>query len=123
MRTTAITLLATAIAGITSAAPAPTTTRGVPLPEDALVVVEASHGGAGSGLTNTTITVPIGTVYTNEALAAVSTLYLLSPNDGVCTPYLYANGTGARGAPFHVGEPSRLSTNTVVVGSVVCETF
>jgi hypothetical protein len=89
--------------------------------EDAIIIIEASHGGAGSGLTNTTITVPIGTVYTNEeALAEVSNLYLLCPKSTTCTPYQSEEGTGTDGLPFTVGKPSRLSTNTVVVGSIVC---
>ncbi|KAI0141565.1 hypothetical protein GGR57DRAFT_487117 [Xylariaceae sp. FL1272] len=87
----------------------------------ATVVIEASHGGAGSGLTNTTITVPLGKIYTNEdALDEVSTLYLLSPSTVTCTPYQATTGTGTGGLPFTVGNPSLLSTNTVVVGSLVC---
>jgi hypothetical protein len=89
--------------------------------QDALIIIEASHGGAGNGLTNTTITVPIGTVYTNpDALDEVSTLYLLSPESTTCTPYKLSNGTGSSGLPFTVGHPSYLSTNTVVVGSIAC---
>ncbi|KAI3325584.1 hypothetical protein HD806DRAFT_533247 [Xylariaceae sp. AK1471] len=96
---------------------APTSTS-----QEAVIVIEASHHGAGSDLTNTTITVPIdGTVYTNtEALAEVSSLYLLSPESVICTPYKNEDGTGTGGLPFTVGNPSRLSTNTVVVGSIVC---
>ncbi|KAI0009044.1 hypothetical protein F4779DRAFT_407276 [Xylariaceae sp. FL0662B] len=96
----------------------------------AIVNVEASHGGAGSGLTNTTITVPIGPVYTNSvALDQVSTLYLVGRTDPAvpittieCTPYKATDGTGSHGLPFSVNKPSRLSTNTVQVGSIVCKT-
>ncbi|KAI1826269.1 hypothetical protein F4861DRAFT_497685 [Xylaria intraflava] len=85
------------------------------------IVVEASHGGAGSGLTNTTITVPVGPLYTNKAaLAAVSTLYLLDDETVSCIPYQSEDGTGTHGLPFTVGHPSFLSTNTVVVGSIRC---
>ncbi|KAI0096757.1 hypothetical protein GGR51DRAFT_542748 [Nemania sp. FL0031] len=111
MRTAAFALMAAALA---SAAPASRS-------ESATIVVEASHGGAGSGLTNTTITVPVGPVYTNTAvLDTVSTLYLLSPDTVTCTPFKNADGTGNGGLPFTVGHPSLLSTNTVVVGSIVC---
>ncbi|KAI5862079.1 hypothetical protein GGS23DRAFT_103669 [Durotheca rogersii] len=95
----------------------------------AIVVVEASHGGAGNGLTNTTIAVPIEQVYTNpEALDEVSTLYLIDAEgvaveSVVCTPYRGTDGTGASGLPFTNTNPSYLSTNTVVVGSIVCETY
>ncbi|KAI0876200.1 hypothetical protein GGS24DRAFT_452321 [Hypoxylon argillaceum] len=112
MRTAALTLLAATLA---SAITTPCT------PAEAIVVVEASHGGAGSDLTNTTIVVPVGPVYTNDAvLDTVSTLYLLSPSTVTCTPYKLADGTGTSGLPFTVGHPSLLSTNTVQVGSLVC---
>ncbi|KAI1143542.1 hypothetical protein F5Y05DRAFT_368952 [Hypoxylon sp. FL0543] len=95
----------------------------------AIINVEASHGGAGNGLTNTTITVPIDTTYTNPAdLNAVSTLYLVGSTPGVavdsitCTPYKSTDGTGSHGLPFTSKTPSRLSTNTVQVGSIVCHT-
>lgn len=105
MRTAVISLLATAAAAAT------TTT----------VVIEASHGGAGSGLTNNTITVPVGPVYTNkEAFAAVSTLYITSDDGVSCIPYGAENGQGTHGLAFTFGTPSRLSTNTVQVGSLVC---
>ncbi|KAK3109962.1 hypothetical protein LTR53_016229 [Teratosphaeriaceae sp. CCFEE 6253] len=91
----------------------------------ASVTIEASHGGAGSGLTNTTITVPLNTTYSDPALDTVSSLYLTGATGSAvesitCTPYRYANGTGAGGLPFTYGAPSRLSTNTVQVGSIVC---
>ncbi|KAH8680578.1 hypothetical protein BX600DRAFT_1021 [Xylariales sp. PMI_506] len=93
----------------------------------AIITVATSHGGADSNLTNQTITVPIGsTPYTDSsALNAVSTLYLTGANgvsvDSItCTPYQATNGTGTGGLPFTSGTPSYLSTNTVVVGSIVC---
>ncbi|KAK5114591.1 hypothetical protein LTR85_010168 [Meristemomyces frigidus] len=93
--------------------------------ETAGVTIEASHGGAGSGLTNTTITIPLNTTYTNVALDEVSYLFLTSatgvPLESItCTPHLYANGTGAAGDPFTSSQFSALSTNTVQVGSITC---
>ncbi|EMC92529.1 hypothetical protein BAUCODRAFT_38597 [Baudoinia panamericana UAMH 10762] len=91
----------------------------------AVVTITASHGGAGNGLTNTTISVPLNSTYTNVALDEVSYLYLTGAN-GVplesitCTPYRYANGTGNAGLPFTSSKPSLLSTNTVQVGSLIC---
>ncbi|KXT08091.1 hypothetical protein AC579_1467 [Pseudocercospora musae] len=93
--------------------------------QTATITIEASHGGAGSGLTNNTIQVPLNTRYTNPALDTVSTLYLTA-SDGValdsiiCTPYRYNNLTGAGGLPFTSSTPSFLSTNTVQVGSLFC---
>ncbi|KAK4540143.1 hypothetical protein LTR36_009729 [Oleoguttula mirabilis] len=89
------------------------------------ITIEASHGGAGSDLTNTTITVPLNMTYTNAALNEVSNLYLTSasgvPLESItCTPHLYANGTGEAGLAFTSSEPSLLSTNTVQVGSITC---
>ena len=115
MRTTAFALSAAALATAASAQQ-PT----------AQITIEASHGGAGNGLTNKTIDVPIGPVYTNaEALAAVSTLYLTGaqgvPVDHVtCTPYHAATGEGSSGLPFTSTTPSRLSTNPVQIGSIQC---
>ncbi|KAI7343975.1 hypothetical protein KC320_g9030 [Hortaea werneckii] len=93
--------------------------------QSASVTITASHGGAGNGLTNTTITVPLGSLYTNAALDEVSYLYLTGASDAVlesitCTPYRYANGTGEAGRPFTSSSPSLLSTNTVKVGSLTC---
>ncbi|KAI7226275.1 hypothetical protein KC330_g8879 [Hortaea werneckii] len=93
--------------------------------QTASVTITASHGGAGNGLTNTTITVPLGSLYTNAALDEVSYLYLTGSNDAVlesitCTPHRYANGTGEAGRPFTSSSPSLLSTNTVKVGSLTC---
>ncbi|KAF7194637.1 hypothetical protein HII31_04143 [Pseudocercospora fuligena] len=93
--------------------------------QTATITIEASHGGAGNGLTNTTIEVPLNMRYTNSALDTVSTLYLTG-SDGValdsitCTPYRYNNLTGAGGLPFTSATPSFLSTNTVQVGSLLC---
>ncbi|KAI0539452.1 hypothetical protein GGR58DRAFT_464340 [Xylaria digitata] len=110
--TSFIVLSAVAIA---SAAPSYPTT---PI---ATVVVETAHGAAYNDRTNRTIAVPIGPVYVNEdALGAVSTLYLLGPDTATCTPYKAQDGTVNGGLPFSVGHPSLLSTNSVVVGSLVC---
>lgn len=93
------------------------------LAQSAIVTIEASHGGAGNGLTNTTITVPLNARYTNPALQTVSTLYLTGAN-GVditsitCEPFTYNNMTGP--ANFTSTRPSLLSTNTVQVGSLLC---
>lgn len=116
MRTSTIAASAATLAGLASAVPS------------AVITIETSHGGAGSGLTNKTITVPVGPVYTNsEALNAVSTLYLtgaseIAINSISCTPYRSVNGSGSRGLPFSSTTPSYLSTNTVQVGSIVCLT-
>ncbi|KAL7629234.1 hypothetical protein AAE478_000754 [Parahypoxylon ruwenzoriense] len=104
------------------------TSRRSEIPQ-ATIVVEASHGGAGQGLTNTTIIVPVGPVYINRGdLDAVSTLYLTDvqgyPLDRVsCTPYRSTDGSGTHGRPFTSTEPSLLSTNTVQIGSIVCQTI
>lgn len=92
----------------------------------AVVTIESSHGGAGQGLSNITVDIPLTATYTNRsALAEVSTLYLVDargvPFDSVtCTPFRYANGSGDAGLPFNETSPSFLSTNTVEVGSIVC---
>ncbi|KAF3024217.1 hypothetical protein E8E14_010890 [Neopestalotiopsis sp. 37M] len=119
MRSTSILASAAAFAGMTLAAPVESTPT-------ATIIVEASHGGAGSGLTNTTIWVPIGPVYTDsDALSEVSTLYLTAATEVdvtsvTCTPYRATDGEGTGGLPFTSSQPSYLSTNTVVVGSIVC---
>lgn len=75
--------------------------------------------------TNTTICGTIGTLISDPTLDHVSELHLSSA-EGVlletvtCTPYLWADGTGRRGLPFFEGNPSLLSLNTVVVGSIYC---
>ncbi|KAI0424424.1 hypothetical protein F5Y09DRAFT_141995 [Xylaria sp. FL1042] len=113
MRATSFAVLSAA--ALASAAPS------CPAPQAATVVVETAHGAAYNDRTNKTITVPIGPIYVNEdALAAVSTLYLLSPKTATCSPYKAENGTINGGLPFTVGHPSLLSTNSVVVGSLVC---
>jgi hypothetical protein len=92
----------------------------------AIVVIEASHGGAGQDLTNTTVTIPLTQTYVHHtALAAVSTLYLVDArgvplNSVSCTPFKHADGTGKGGLTFDSTTPSFLSTNTVQVGSIVC---
>ncbi|ETS83512.1 hypothetical protein PFICI_05388 [Pestalotiopsis fici W106-1] len=120
MRTASVLVSAAAFAGMAIAAPVDSTAT-------ATIVIEASHGGAGSGLTNTTISVPIGPIYTNsDALDEVSTLYLtgatgVDVTSVTCTPYQATDGEGTGGLPFTSSQPSYLSTNTVVVGSIVCE--
>ena len=92
----------------------------------AIVVIEASHGGAGQDLTNTTVTIPLTQTYVNHtSLDAVSTLYLVDArgvplNSVSCTPFKHADGTGKGGLTFDSTNPSFLSTNTVQVGSIVC---
>ncbi|KAK0250933.1 hypothetical protein LTS09_014003 [Friedmanniomyces endolithicus] len=93
--------------------------------QSAQVTIEASHGGAGNGLTNKTISVPLNTTYTDPALQTVSYLFLtgatgVAVESITCTPYLYPNGTGKGGLPFTSNSPSYLSTNTVQVGSIIC---
>ncbi|KAK5164873.1 uncharacterized protein LTR77_009537 [Saxophila tyrrhenica] len=96
--------------------------------QNAIIIVSASHGGAGQDITNTTITVPMSQTYTNpKVLDEVSTLYIAN-STGVpaasvtCTPYRNPDGTGDAGLAFTVEDPSELSTNTVQVGSIVCIT-
>ncbi|KAK3678825.1 hypothetical protein LTR78_001278 [Recurvomyces mirabilis] len=89
------------------------------------VTITASHGGAGSGLTNSTISIPLNHTYTNALLDEVSYLYLTSAqgvdlNSITCQPYRDANGTMAAGPSFKAGQPAFLSTNTVQVGSIIC---
>ncbi|OTB05375.1 hypothetical protein M426DRAFT_260873 [Hypoxylon sp. CI-4A] len=99
------------------------------LPQDpyAVVVVEASHGGAGNGLRNSTVYMPINQEFTNqEVLHEVSTLYLLGAegvdaNTLTCTPFKTNKAAGDALPSFTTKNPDRLSTNTVVVGSVFCE--
>ena len=75
--------------------------------------------------TNTTVWGTIGALITDPSLERVSELYVSSaagvPVETVtCTPYRFIDGTGAGALPFQEGNPSRLSTNTVVVGSIYC---
>lgn len=93
--------------------------------QSVVVIIEASHGGAGNGLTNNSITVPLSTYYTDPKLDAVSTLYLTQASDVeldavTCTPYRNANGSGSAGLPFNSTRPSFISTNTEQIGSVFC---
>lgn len=93
--------------------------------QDVIVIIEASHGGAGNGLTNTSITVPLNIYYTDPKLDAVSTLYLTQANDVAldavtCTPYRNANASGSAGLPFNSTTPSFISTNTQQIGSLFC---
>ncbi|KAI1454373.1 hypothetical protein F4805DRAFT_324459 [Annulohypoxylon moriforme] len=93
----------------------------------ALINVESSHGGAGTGLKNVTIDVGFGGVYSgNPVLNEVSTLYLIGTTKEVpiesvvCYSYKSTDGTGEHSTAITANTPARLSTNTVVVGSIVC---
>ena len=72
-----------------------------------------------------TIYVPIdSSIYTNQdALAAVTTLFLVAPNNALCTPYKDEMATVPGGEPFSLDHPSHLATNPVKVGSIVCKPF
>lgn len=75
--------------------------------------------------TNSSITGTIGALLIGKSLDTVSELYLSSTEavqieTVTCTPYKYTDGTGRGGLPFTEGNPSYLSTNTVVVGSIYC---
>ncbi|CAJ2500600.1 Uu.00g034530.m01.CDS01 [Anthostomella pinea] len=113
MHTTTIATVAAGFVGLASAGAAPNGAN-------AEIVINA-------GTLNTTVLIPIGSVYTSESnLTAVSTLYLTGaspvPVESVtCTPYQSTDGTGTSGLPFTVESPSFLSTNTVQVGSILCE--
>lgn len=97
-------------------------------PQTAIITITTSHGGAGNGLTNQTVTVPLNTPFRNDsALSAVSYLYLTGatgvPFDSVtCQAYQDADASEAGGDPFNSTTPALLSTNTVQVGSIVCTT-
>lgn len=97
-------------------------------PQRAIVTITTSHGGAGNGLTNQTVTVPLNTPYRNtSALDAVSYLYLTGgtgvPFDSItCQAYQDADATETGGKPFDSRTPALLSTNTVTVGSILCTT-
>ncbi|KAI0545494.1 hypothetical protein F4679DRAFT_588489 [Xylaria curta] len=85
-----------------------------------MVIVETAHGGAYNDRTNITISVPIGSVYVNEeALGAVSTLYLLGPKRATCSPFKAKDGTlGLHGpVPGFVLRVSRIIELHVVHGS------
>ncbi|KAI5362181.1 hypothetical protein Slin14017_G074180 [Septoria linicola] len=93
--------------------------------QSVIVIVESSHGGAGNGLMNESITVPLNTIYTSPALDAVSTLYLtqsecIELGSVTCTPHRDTDGTGVAGLPFNSTSPSFISTNTEQIGSLVC---
>ncbi|KAI2629632.1 hypothetical protein GGR54DRAFT_635817 [Hypoxylon sp. NC1633] len=95
----------------------------------AVINVEAYSSG-GVDPTNSTILAPVGGVYTNSGdLNKVSNLYLIGTTDGLavervyCVPYSATDGTGVHGLPFNSTTPSKLSTNTVVVGSIVCQLY
>ncbi|KAI0401881.1 hypothetical protein F4802DRAFT_600564 [Xylaria palmicola] len=85
------------------------------------IVIETAHGEAGTGPKNATITVPIGLLYRNEeALAAVSALYILEDDFTSCISYISGVTSGFHGTPFTFGHPARLSNDTTVVGSIMC---
>ncbi|SMR50454.1 unnamed protein product [Zymoseptoria tritici ST99CH_3D1] len=101
------------------------TTLTTALSPSALITIESSSGGAGNNLSNTTLSIPLSTLYTNPALDIVSTLYLTGATGAdtssiTCYPFQDSDLTNPGGQPFSQFKPSRLSTNTVQVGSIVC---
>ncbi|KAI0135630.1 hypothetical protein F4814DRAFT_31160 [Daldinia grandis] len=91
----------------------------------AKVIVESSHGGAGNGLVNKTLLVPFEGPYKSSVLNEVSTLYLtgasqVDVNTVVCQPHKNEDGSDTAAKTFDVNNPSYLSTNTVVIGSITC---
>ncbi|KAI1383311.1 uncharacterized protein F4822DRAFT_73175 [Hypoxylon trugodes] len=97
-------------------------------PASALIAVEVRSGGTPQK--NTTVDVPLGTIYNNPTvLDAVSYLYLTGTTDSAkfpldsitCTPFKNQVGDGEHGLAFNSTSPSPLSTNTVQVGSIVCK--
>ncbi|KAF3062257.1 hypothetical protein GL218_03276 [Daldinia childiae] len=91
----------------------------------AKINVESSHGGAGNGLVNKTISVGFDVPFTGEELKEVSSLYLIGAslvdiNTVVCQPHKNTDGSDTAAKTFDVNNPGRLSTNTVVVGSITC---
>ncbi|VUC29822.1 unnamed protein product [Clonostachys rosea] len=122
--TSTVAIAAVSLLGLAAAQPA-VAARDAP---EAYVTIETNKGNAFGDVCQNTVRVPIGSVYTNvEALAAVSTLRLkgaggVEAQTVTCTPYKNSDGTGSSGLPFTQETPSYLSTNTVVVGSIVCKT-
>lgn len=97
----------------------PTSASGLAQPTVEITVLDRHLG------TNSSITGAIGALITDSSLETVSDLYLTSAEavqieTVTCTPYKYNDGTGRGGLPFTEGNPSYLSTNTVVVGSIYC---
>ncbi|KAI0851534.1 hypothetical protein F5Y00DRAFT_12147 [Daldinia vernicosa] len=91
----------------------------------AQITVESSHGGAGNGLVNKTMLVGFEGPQTSAVLKEVSTLYLTGANGVdintvVCQPHKNADGSDTAAKTFDVNNPGRLSTNTVVIGSITC---
>ncbi|CAG9993932.1 unnamed protein product [Clonostachys byssicola] len=119
------TVAVAALSALSLAAAQPAVARDAP---EAYVTIETNRGNAFGDVCQKTVIVPIGSVYTNvEDLATVSTLRLkgangVDENTVTCTPYKNNDGTGSSGLPFTKETPSYLSTNTVVVGSIVCKT-
>lgn len=119
------TVAVAALSALSLAAAQPAVPRDAP---EAYVTIETNAGNAFGDVCQKTVRVPIGSVYTNvEDLAKVSTLRLkgaggVDANTVTCTPYKNNDGTGSGGLPFTKETPSYLSTNTVVVGSIVCKT-
>lgn len=93
---------------------------------EATIEVEVLSGGTHQSASN--ITVPLDEVYTNpEILDKVSTLSVVYYDGNgdltiYCRPFKATNGKGDFATTFSNGEegPAYLSTNTVVVGSIVC---
>ncbi|SMR49281.1 unnamed protein product [Zymoseptoria tritici ST99CH_1E4] len=101
------------------------TTLTTALSPSALITIESSSGGAGNNLSNTTLSIPLSTLYTNPALDIASALYLSGATGAdtssiTCYSYQDSDLTNPGGQPFSQFKPSRLSTNTVQVGSIVC---
>ncbi|KAH9904970.1 hypothetical protein F4778DRAFT_731406 [Xylariomycetidae sp. FL2044] len=92
---------------------------------NAEIIIQTFSGTTSS---NKTVAVPIGTPYSDSGnLAKVSTLFLNGasgvPVESVtCKTFRSTDGTGTpAGNPFTSSSPARLSTNTVEVGSIVCQ--
>jgi len=101
------------------------TTLAQTLSRTAIVTIQRSRGGAGNGLTNTTITIPIGEPYTGDELEAVSSLYVTGgtgvPLSSIsCQAFQDADAQVLGGNAFTSVRPALLSTNTVQVGSILC---
>lgn len=98
------------------------------LAQTAHIVIEASQGGAGNSFRNTSIDVPVNTLYTNaSAFDEISTIFLTradgTPVEGIsCTPYRNEDGTDIAGETFSLSNPGLLSTDTVQIGSIRCLT-
>lgn len=120
-------LLSTLFASLALSQSSAPPTLGTFQQQTAIITIAASHGGAGSNITNRTLTIELNIPYIGPELNAVSTLYLTGgtgvPLDSLtCQAFQDEEANVLGGNPFNSTTPALLSTNTVRVGSVLCLT-